>query len=62
MVIRPSRAMGIALEPEADYELRSDGSGGCEDPRVTYVEPLKCYMMTYTALLPKATDRHSCIG
>lgn len=42
--------LGIALEPEADYELRSDGGGGCEDARVTYVEPLKHYVMTYTAL------------
>jgi predicted GH43/DUF377 family glycosyl hydrolase len=41
--------LGIALEPEADYELRTDGSGGCEDPRVTFVEPLKHYIMTYTA-------------
>ena len=24
--------LGIALEPEADYERRSDGGGGCEDP------------------------------
>jgi len=42
--------LGIALEPTADYERRSDGSGGCEDPRITYVEPLKHYAMTYTAL------------
>ncbi len=42
--------LGIALEPEADYELRSDGSGGCEDPRITFVEPLRRYVMTYTAL------------
>jgi len=28
--------LGIALEPETEYELRSDGSGGCEDPRITY--------------------------
>src|SRR5450432_4034599 len=41
--------LGIALEPEADYELRPDGSGGCEDPRITFVEPLQRYMMTYTA-------------
>ena len=41
--------LGIALEPEADYELRSDGSGGCEDARVTFVEPLGSYVMTYTA-------------
>ncbi len=41
--------LGIVLEPEADYELRSDGSGGCEDPRVTFVEPLRHYVMTYTA-------------
>jgi predicted GH43/DUF377 family glycosyl hydrolase len=44
--------LGIALEPEADYELRSDGSGGCEDARVTYVEPVQHYVMTYTALSP----------
>lgn len=43
--------MGIALEPEMDYELRPDG-GGCEDPRITYVEPLKHYIMTYTAFGP----------
>ena len=44
--------LGIALEPEADYERRSDGSGGCEDPRITFVEPLQRYVMTYTALSP----------
>ena len=43
--------LGIALEPEAEYELRSDG-GGCEDPRITFMERLKCYVMTYTALSP----------
>jgi predicted GH43/DUF377 family glycosyl hydrolase len=40
--------LGIALEPEMDYELRPEG-GGCEDPRVTFVEPLQRYVMTYTA-------------
>jgi predicted GH43/DUF377 family glycosyl hydrolase len=45
--------LGIALEPKAEYELRSDGSGGCEDARVTFVEPLKRYLMTYTALSPR---------
>ena len=40
--------MGIALEPEADYELSENG-GGCEDPRISYVEPLQHYVMTYTA-------------
>ncbi len=44
--------LGIALEPEADYELRPDGGGGCEDPRVTFVEPLGRYVMTYTAYSP----------
>jgi beta-1,2-mannobiose phosphorylase / 1,2-beta-oligomannan phosphorylase len=44
--------LGIALEPETDYEVRSDGSGGCEDPRVTFLEPLKRYIMTYTAFSP----------
>jgi beta-1,2-mannobiose phosphorylase / 1,2-beta-oligomannan phosphorylase len=42
--------LGIALEPTANYERRSDGSGGCEDARVTFVEPLRHYVMTYTAL------------
>jgi predicted GH43/DUF377 family glycosyl hydrolase len=41
--------LGIALEPEADYELRSIGGGGCEDPRIAFVEPLQSYVMTYTA-------------
>jgi beta-1,2-mannobiose phosphorylase / 1,2-beta-oligomannan phosphorylase len=41
--------LGIALEPEADYERRPDGGGGCEDPRITFVEPLQRYIMTYTA-------------
>jgi beta-1,2-mannobiose phosphorylase / 1,2-beta-oligomannan phosphorylase len=43
--------LGIALEPEADYERRPDG-GGCEDARITFVEPLKRYIMTYTAFSP----------
>ena len=42
--------LGIALEPEADYEKGPNGSGGCEDPRITFVEPLRRYVMTYTAL------------
>ena len=41
--------MGIALEPEADYELRGEGMGGCEDPRITFVETIELYVMTYTA-------------
>ncbi len=44
--------LGIALEPEADYELIPHGGGGCEDPRITFVEPLQHYVMTYTALSP----------
>ena len=45
--------LGIALEPETDYELRPDGSGGCEDPRITYGKDLNRYVMTYTALSPR---------
>ena len=41
--------LGIALEPEAAYERRPGGGGGCEDPRITFVEPLQRYIMTYTA-------------
>jgi predicted GH43/DUF377 family glycosyl hydrolase len=44
--------LGIALEPEADYELVPHGGGGCEDPRITYMERLQCYVMTYAALSP----------
>jgi len=40
--------LGIALEPTADYELRP-GGGGCEDPRISYVEPLDHYVMNYVA-------------
>lgn len=41
--------MGIALAPATDYEVSRSG-GGCEDPRVTFFEPLQLYVMTYTAL------------
>lgn len=44
--------LGIALEPETNYELRSDGTGGCEDPRITFLKPLQRYVMTYTAYSP----------
>ena len=44
--------LGIALEPETDYEKRADG-GGCEDARITFVEPLRRYVMTYTAFSPQ---------
>ncbi len=45
--------LGIALEPEAEYERRPDGSGGCEDPRITFGEDIKRYVMTYTAFSPQ---------
>ena len=44
------KRLGIALEPEADYERLPNGGGGCEDPRITFVEPLQRYVMTYAAL------------
>src|ERR1700676_5789075 len=44
--------LGIALAPETDYERRSDGGGGCEDPRITFVESLQRYVMTSPALSP----------
>jgi predicted GH43/DUF377 family glycosyl hydrolase len=44
--------LGIALEPEADYERRSDGSGGCEDPASPLSSRFAHYVMTYTALSP----------
>ena len=46
--------IGFALEPEADYELRSvPGGYGCEDPRVTFVPMLDKYVMVYTAFGPE---------
>lgn len=46
--------LGYALEPEEPYELRpQDGSGGCEDPRVTFVKPLGLYVMSYVAWGPR---------
>ncbi|HVA25345.1 MAG TPA: glycosidase [Chloroflexota bacterium] len=45
--------LGVALEPEEDYEKNSQSGGGCEDPRVTYIEPFDAYLMTYTAFGPR---------
>lgn len=44
--------LGIALEPEMDYEKRPNGGGGCEDPRITFVKSVEYYIMTYTAYGP----------
>lgn len=44
--------MGVVLEPNADYERRADGGGGCEDPRISYVKAVEHYIMTYTAFGP----------
>jgi beta-1,2-mannobiose phosphorylase / 1,2-beta-oligomannan phosphorylase len=42
--------LGYALEPETDYERHERYGGGVEDPRVTWVEPLGCWVMVYVAL------------
>lgn len=42
--------MGFALEPETEYERSERSMGGVEDPRITWVEPLGCWVMAYTAL------------
>jgi predicted GH43/DUF377 family glycosyl hydrolase len=44
--------LGIVLEPETEYEKRPNGGGGCEDPRITYVNCVEHYIMTYTAYGP----------
>jgi predicted GH43/DUF377 family glycosyl hydrolase len=42
--------LGYALEPSEPYELgKGPGQGGCEDPRITFVEPLGVYVMAYVA-------------
>ncbi len=43
--------LGYALEPREPYEVTRVG-GGVEDPRVTYLESLQVYVMTYTAYTP----------
>ena len=43
--------LGYALEPHEGYEVTRMG-GGVEDPRVTYLRPLRLYVMTYTAYTP----------
>lgn len=42
--------LGYALEPSEPYELRPEqGTGGCEDPRVTFIDALGAYVMVYAA-------------
>jgi beta-1,2-mannobiose phosphorylase / 1,2-beta-oligomannan phosphorylase len=42
---------GYVLEPTESYEQNAR-TAGCEDPRITYVEPLRRYLMIYTAYGP----------
>ncbi|MBV8688737.1 MAG: glycosidase [Candidatus Eremiobacteraeota bacterium] len=44
--------LGYALEPKAPYEIRRQGGYGCEDPRVTFIKALDCYVLSYTAFGP----------
>ena len=44
--------LGIALEPTAPYEKNPVTGGGCEDPRISWIEELGRYVMTYTAFSP----------
>jgi beta-1,2-mannobiose phosphorylase / 1,2-beta-oligomannan phosphorylase len=41
--------LGYALEPTESYEQNPKSGGGCEDARVTYLQPLDLYVMAYTA-------------
>lgn len=43
--------MGYALEPRESWEINAH-TAGCENPRITFVEPLGVYIMTYTAYGP----------
>jgi len=48
---------GFALEPEAEYEIRSEPGGyGCEDPRVTFIPALDRYVMAYVAFGPRGPE------
>ncbi len=42
---------GYALEPTEGFE-RNSATAGVEDPRVTFIAALDCYVMTYTAFGP----------
>ncbi len=44
--------LGIALQPEELYECNPWTGGGCEDPRVTFIDALNRYVMAYTAFGP----------
>ena len=43
--------LGVALEPEESWE-RNHRTAGVEDPRITFVEALDAWVMTYTAYGP----------
>jgi predicted GH43/DUF377 family glycosyl hydrolase len=47
-----AQRLGYALEPHEPYEVSKRLGGGVEDPRVAYLEPLRLYVMTYTAFTP----------
>lgn len=42
--------LAMALEPAAPYERYASHRGGCEDARVTHLDCLGTYIMTYVAL------------
>jgi len=45
--------IGYALEPQEPYELRpNESTGGCEDPRITFVKQIGLYVMAYVAWGP----------
>ena len=44
--------LGIALEPAEAWERNAVTGGGIEDPRITFVERLDRYVMTYSAYGP----------
>lgn len=42
--------LGLALQPREPFEGSRRHLGGVEDPRITWVEPLQCWVMAYVAL------------
>lgn len=47
------KRLGVALEPDELWE-RNARTGGVEDPRITYIDELGIFVMTYTAYGPIA--------
>jgi predicted GH43/DUF377 family glycosyl hydrolase len=54
--------LGIALEPETEYELRPDGGGGCEEPQLMPDLPEDHHGTLADVVFPTGIDRRDDLG